>query len=165
MRIKILSVSVLVFFLSFCAPSPPKKNLILGSELPPEAKVIAQEVVSYEGKTLDNVWEGCMKTLIDLNFREYGTNRTAGRILAVKSMPRRTSHEFAEYKLQQEGREEEIVRKKDTGADHLYFFFLVAESEKGIALGCKVAGPSVQSGPAKTELKRFLEILRTRLSR
>ena len=159
MKVKILAVGLVCLCLSFCATKSNEKILIQGSELPKEVNVIFQESTSFDSVTFQDVWEGCLKTLIEMDFDQYGTNETEGRILAMRRVKMK-GMEVGKYLVREESGKETIVREETPGSyEHFYLYFLISESEGSVTLDCKVAGSTGQAARGKTEMKRFLKIL------
>jgi hypothetical protein len=133
--------------------------MIQGSELPKAATVLIKESISYDGLAFQDVWEGCLKTLAEMDFDQYGTNRTEGRILAIRE-EKKISTEMGKYLVREESGKETIVRDKiGKGNVYFYLYFLISENEGSVRLDCNVAGSAGQAARGKAELKRFLKIL------
>lgn len=163
MKIKILTGGLIFLFFTFCASAPKGEKVIRGSEPPRGGNVITEESFSFGNKSFQEVWEGCLKTIVDLNFGQFGSNRSNGQILVLR-MVRITVADFGPELIKEEDRDQmKIIRDKKV--EYIYLYFKISENNEGAVLSCMVTGHKSLAGKGKTELKRFIDTLNRYLNK
>ena len=163
MKIKILAVGLIFLFFAFCASDPKEEKVIRGSDPPRGGNVIIEETFSFGNKSFQEVWESCLKTIVDLNFGQYGSNRSIGQILVLRVV-RTTVDDFGPGLIEEEDRDQmKVIRDKKV--EYIYLYFKISENDEGAVLSCMVTGHESLAGRAKTELSRFIETLNRHLNK
>lgn len=157
MKLRILAVGLVFLFFAFCASAPKEEKVIKGSEPPYGGNIITEESFSFGSKSFQEVWEGCLKTIVELNFGQYGSNRSIGQILVLRVV-RTTVDDFGPGLIKEEDRDQmKVIRDKKV--EYIYLYFKISENNEGAVLSCMVTGHEILAGRGKTELKRFIDTL------
>jgi len=163
MKIKILTVGLIFLFLAFCASVPKEEKVIRGSDPPRGGNVILEGSFSFGNKSFEEVWERCLKTIVDLNFGQYGSNRSKGQILILRVV-RTTVDGLGPGLIKEEDRDQmKVIRDKKV--EYIYLYIKISENNEGAVLSCMVTGHESLAGRGKTELNRFIDALNRNLNK
>ena len=164
MKAKSLAVGLACLMGAFCATVPQEKRMLQSTELSVEADIIVEEAVAYDDITPAELWTGSEEALAEMKVREYATNSAARRMLAV--VPKTiASYEFADYTRREDGKQDEIIRRKEVTTVTFYLLLMIDESKRGSVLTAKVAADKRAAVRGKAVLTNFLKLLNKNLKK
>ena len=155
MKKKILFLIILCLFFNFCKSHPQEKTWVQSPIVDIPTKVIAQEAVSFDNYTFDEVWNASEKTLIKLGYAYVTFDKDQGKLVArikqntvgvsgVEDMEPPLAYETQRY----------------------YCDISISEEDGKVILNCKVSKEMPASDPlkkGKRELNRVLKTLKENL--
>ena len=155
MKRKILFLIILCLFINFCKSSPRSKTWAQSQILDIRTKVIAQEEISFDNYTFDEVWSASEKTLIKLGYAYVTLDKDQGKLVA-------------RIKQSIDGGISAVYREPPLAYEKQRYFcnISISEEEGKVMLMCEVSkempgSDSLKKG--KKELNRVLKTLEEKL--
>lgn len=155
MKRKLLFLTILCLFINFCKSPPRGKTWAQSQILDIRTKVIAQEEVSFDKYTFDEVWSASEKTLIKLNYAYVTFDKDRGKLVAR-----------IKQKIGGVPKVEEMEPPLAYEAQRYFCDISISEEDGKVILMCSVSKEMPASDPlkkGKRELNRVLKTLKETL--